>query len=98
MHPIVSAAQRAARRISMKARRNLGKKVRIMDEPQIIPISPRPGKTPGIIKMPDFLNDKSDISTNNSKIRSKAGIHVCLLIFYFDHLFICFFFISFFEL
>ncbi|VDN58618.1 unnamed protein product [Dracunculus medinensis] len=75
MHPIVSAAQRAARRISMKARRNLGKKVRIMDEPQIIPISPRPGKTPGIIKMPNFLNDKSDISTNNSKIRSKAGIH-----------------------
>uniref|UniRef100_A0A915A7C9 AAA+ ATPase domain-containing protein n=1 Tax=Parascaris univalens TaxID=6257 RepID=A0A915A7C9_PARUN len=53
LRPILSAAQRAARRLSAKAVRHLRTRhVRINMEPQVIEITPRSDKIPGIIKMP----------------------------------------------
>uniref|UniRef100_F1KRF7 Telomere length regulation protein elg1 n=1 Tax=Ascaris suum TaxID=6253 RepID=F1KRF7_ASCSU len=53
VRPILSAAQRAARRLSVKAVRHLRTRhVRINMEPQVFDITPRSDKIPGIIKMP----------------------------------------------
>ncbi|KHN79579.1 ATPase family AAA domain-containing protein 5 [Toxocara canis] len=54
VRPILSAAQRAARRLSTKAVIQLrAKHVRINAEPVVIDITPRSDKIPGVIKMPD---------------------------------------------
>ncbi|VDK22119.1 unnamed protein product [Anisakis simplex] len=63
----LSAAQRAARRLSMKASAYLSKKrVCINAEPVVIDITPRSGKIPGVIKMPDspeLLDDEPSAET-----------------------------------
>lgn len=51
---LLSAAQKAVRRITMRAKGwNKQKRVHFHSVPNILEITPRSGKIPGVVKMPD---------------------------------------------
>lgn len=62
---LLSVTQNAARRISRKAKGwNVHKHVRFRPNPNIHEISPRSGKVPGVVKMPDSPPANKNIATS----------------------------------